>query len=75
MKQKNRILGREYYDHYGAIKKEVIKFSSFEGLESLPLEIRDKTATEIAQYVLDLSVSAVSLYRTKLMVVIFFFFF
>ena len=30
-------------------------------------DFRDKTATEIVQYILDLSISAVSLYRTKLM--------
>ena len=65
--KKKRIVVEE--DYYGQFRECPLKLSLFEGLESLPLELRDKTATEIAQYILDLTASAVSLYRTKLMVV------
>ena len=74
-KQTKRILKQEHINKDGTTQKEdTIKLSSFEGLESIPLEIRDKTVTEIAQYIIDLSISAVSLYRTKLMVVVIFVF-
>ena len=38
-------------------------------LTTLPLEMREKPAAEIIQYILDLKKNSVALYRTKLMVV------
>jgi len=45
--------------------------SSFIGLESLPIEIRDKSCQEIIDYILDLyrTIKPTPLFRTKLMVV------
>jgi len=46
-----------------------IKLESTEGLETIPIEIKNQGTRSIAQYLLDLAKSSQSIYRTKLMVV------
>jgi len=46
-----------------------LKFDKYEGLETIPIEIKSKGTQEIAKYILDLAKSSQSIYRTKLMVV------
>jgi len=46
-----------------------IKLESTEGLEIIPIEIRNQGTKSIVQYILDLAKSSKPLYRTKLMVV------
>jgi len=57
----------------GKIKNENrvddMKFDKYEGLETIPIEIKSKGTQEIAKYILDLAKSSQSIYRTKLMVV------
>jgi len=46
-----------------------MKFDKYEGLETIPIEIKSKGTQEIAKYILDLAKTSQSTYRTKLMIV------